>query len=84
MVLDYPVVICNSFAQVYAADFAGERETSLVSDNFQLEVQYAFVEASGATHDELFFIDLVEYDQLPGFIEAISKDASLAGFFAQS
>jgi hypothetical protein len=83
VVLDYPIVVCNSFAQVYAADFAGQRETDLVSENFQLEVQYAYSDGSGAAHDELFIIDLVEFDQLAQFVELISKDAALAGFFAE-
>ncbi len=80
--LDYPVVVCSSFSQLYAADFAGTKETSLVQDNFQLEVHYAYVEASGQSRDELFLLDIVEYEQLPQFVSAVDEDGNVAGFFA--
>ncbi|MDK2743353.1 MAG: hypothetical protein NDI90_10585 [Nitrospira sp. BO4] len=83
VVLDFPVVVCSSFSQLYAADFVGTQETSLIRDNFQLEVQYAYVEASGKSRDELFLLDIVEYEQLPQFSNAIDEDAHVAGFFAR-
>jgi hypothetical protein len=82
LVLDFPVVVCSSFSQMYAEDFAGRHQVSLVLDNFQLEVQYAYVEASGGSHDELFLLDIVEYDRLPKFVAAVAEDAEIAGIFA--
>jgi hypothetical protein len=81
--LDFPVVVCNSFSQLYAADFAGAKETHLVSDNFQLEVQYAYVDGSSQSQDELFLLDVVEYEQLSKFVKAVDEDAHVAGFFAR-
>ena len=81
--LDYPVVVCNSFAQLYAADFSGEHETALVCEEFQLDVQYAYVDASGRSHDEYFLLDIVEYDRLSNFVNALSVDAVVAGSFAR-
>lgn len=83
VVLNFPVVVCSSFTELYEADFAGTRESRLVGDNFQLEVQYAYVETSGQTRDELFLLDIVEYDRLPQFVTALAEDASAAGFFAR-
>lgn len=83
VVLDFPVVVCSSFSQLYAADFAGSTDTTLVRDNFQLEVQYAYVEPSGQIRDELFLLDMVEYDQLSQFVKAVEEDAHVAGFFAR-
>lgn len=83
LVLDFPVVVCSSFSQLYAADFAGMHETSLVRENFQLEVQYAYVDASARSRDELFLLDIVEYGQLPEFVTAVAEDAHLAGLFAR-
>lgn len=83
VVLDFPVVVCSSFSQLYAADFTGTQETCLVGDNFQLEVQYAYVERSGQSHDELFLLDVVEYERLPQFVNVVYEDARLAGFFAR-
>jgi len=83
VVLNFPVVVCSSFSQLYAADFAGTQETGLVSDNFNLEVQYAYVEASGQSRNELFLLDVVEYERLPQFVKALDEDAHVAGFFAR-
>lgn len=80
--LDFPVVVCSSFSQVYAADFTGSTETTLVQDNFQLEVQYAYVDSGGRSRNELFILDIVEYDRLPLLVKAVGEDATIAGFFA--
>lgn len=82
LVLDFPVVVCSSFSQLYAADFAGMDAPRLVDDSFQLEVQYAYVEASGQSNDELFLLDVVEYDRLTQFVQAVELDAQVAGFLA--
>lgn len=82
-VLDFPVVVCSSFANLYAADFDGQHEPSNIRDNFQLEVQYAYVGTSGTPRDEFFLLDFVEYDRLPQFVQLIQKDAQIAGYFAR-
>lgn len=81
--LDFPVIVCNSFAQLYCADFAGQREAEVIKDNFQLEVQYAYIDSGGNSRDELFLIDVVEYDKLAQFVASLAEDANLAGFFAE-
>lgn len=76
--LEFPIVVCSSFKNVYAADFLGQSPTTPVSENFQLEVRYAYGEASGAQKNEYFLIDLVSYDILSNFVEAIEKDVDAA------
>jgi hypothetical protein len=83
-VLNFPVIVCSAFQTVYAADFDGKSETSKVDDNFQLEVQYAYVESSGQPRDEFFILDLVAFDKLPSFAASIQKDAELSAFFLSS
>ena len=82
VVLNFPVVVCSSFSQVYAADFAGAQPTTQITDSFQLEVQYAFADATGQSRDELFLLDFVEFDKLPDLIKSISEDAEIAAYFA--
>jgi len=81
-ILDFPVVVCNSFANIYASDFDGLQEPSGVRDNFQLEVQYAYVAPSGQARDEMFLLDFVEYERLGQFVAALKEDAEVAGLFA--
>lgn len=81
LVLDFPVIVCNSFERVYAADFGGADATTVVSENFQLEVEYAYIDAAGGSRDELFVVDVVEYEKLSSFVSLIDNDALLAGEF---
>jgi len=79
-VMDFPVVICSSFTEVYMADFDGVDTTEKIRDNFQLEVQYAFVDRAGQPRNELFLIDFVDFDRLPAFADALEQDASAARY----
>lgn len=81
--LDFPVIVCNSFAQLYSADFAGQCLTEQTKENFHLEVEYAYIDPNGGSRDELFLIDVVEYDQLAQFVLKLEEDANVAGFFAE-
>jgi hypothetical protein len=80
--LDFPVVVCNSFEQVYQADFQEAQEPAALADNFQLEVQYAYEEPSGHLLNELFVIDFVEYGKLAQFSALLENDAAAMGFLA--
>lgn len=80
--LDFPVVVCSSFANLYAADFDGQREPIEIQENFQLEVEYAYVTPAGHAAEELFLLDFVEYERLPIFAAALLEDAQVAGFLA--
>lgn len=80
--LDFPIVVCSSFSSLFSADFDGKQESSEIRDNFQLEVEYAYVTPSGQAADELFLLDFVEYDKLGIFAAALEEDAYLAGFFS--
>lgn len=81
-VLDFPIVVCSSFENLYSADLDGQHEPAAIRENFQLEVQYAYVAPAGIARDEMFLLDFVEYEKLGPFIAGIKKDAELAGFFA--
>lgn len=80
--LDFPVVVCSSFSNLYAADFDGQSEPIKIQQNFQLEVEYAYVISAGHAAEELFVLDFVEYDRLPAFAAALLEDAQVAGFLA--
>jgi len=82
VVLDFPVVVCSSFAQMYAVDFLSESDPSLIEENFQLEVQYAFMDRARTEQNSLFFLDFVEFSQLSEFRDAVGESAKAAAFFA--
>ena len=81
-ILDFPVVVCSSFDEVYAADFDGQHPIERIRDNFQLEVQYAYLNQTNQPRNELFLLDFVEFARLAAFVSSIDEDARLAAFFA--
>ena len=81
-VLEFPVVICSSFKELYEVDFYADSEPSPIKDNFQLEVRYAYIDRNNSQRDEHFLLDFVEIGQIESFITAIQHDAELAVFFA--
>lgn len=76
--LNYPVVVCNSFAQLYEVDFLAESEPTAIQENFQLEVQYAYHDRGGNQRNEYFLLDFVEFDQLAELQADIDEDAAAA------
>lgn len=80
--LEFPVVVCSSFDKMYSTDFDQHSSARGVSENFQLEVRYAYADKVGHQRDEYFLLDFVAFDQLPRFLEQIGKDAEAAAMLA--
>lgn len=83
VLLEFPVVVCSSFAQIYGVDFFSDSTPELLTDNFQLEVRYAYVDRGGAARDDYFLLDFVEFQKLGSFVAAVDQDATTAAFFAE-
>lgn len=81
-VIEFPVVVCSSFDQIYSVDFYTESQPELIKDNFQLEVRYAYIDRHNNQRDDFFLLDFVEFNQLNQFADAIDEDAKVAAFFA--
>lgn len=77
--LEYPVIVCNSFERMYSTDFLNESDPRPVRDNFELEVQYAYHTRRGNQRDDYFLVDVVELPQLDDFLAFIKSDADNAG-----
>lgn len=77
--LEFPVIVCSSFDTTFRVDFDNElTEPAKVAENFQLEIRYAYVDRNSAHREEYFFLDVVEFDLLPGLMSAIETDAKAA------
>ncbi|MCG7932135.1 MAG: hypothetical protein N0E44_19055 [Candidatus Thiodiazotropha lotti] len=74
-VMEFPVVVCSSFEKMFSVDFYSESAPTRIENNFQFEVDYAFIEKSGNQRTNYFLLDFVEFDQLSKYFEGISKDA---------
>lgn len=83
VVLEFPIVVCSSFASLFSVDFYTESQPEPISDNFQLEVRYAYLDRENNRRNDYFLLDFVEFDRLNDFAEAIAEDANVAAFFAR-
>jgi hypothetical protein len=81
--LEYPVVVCSSFSQLYAVEFLEESPAKEMEKNFQIEVQHAYLDRSGNQRDDYFLLDVVEFDQLAVYEKAVSKGAEAAAYLAR-
>lgn len=76
--LEFPVVVCSSFDNLFAVDFDAETEPQPITQIFQLEVRYAYIDRNGRMRDEYFLLDFVEFKQLDQFAEWINEDVEVA------
>lgn len=81
--VNYPVIICNDFNNLYRVDIGSSDKPVTINDNFQLEVNYAYLDLSKKHSNEYFLIDIVSYDKIDTFLEDLQKDVNIVGFFLQ-
>jgi hypothetical protein len=66
--LCYPLIVVDAFDNLRQINFADSQKMTPVADNFQLEVNYAYVDHARSPRDEYFLIDVVSIDRLAAFL----------------
>jgi len=79
--VNYPVIVCNSFENLYRVEIDTDADPSNITENFQLEVNYAYMTSNGSNVNEYFLIDILNFDLFDNFLEKIGSDARLVSFF---
>jgi hypothetical protein len=72
--LIYPVIICNNFDNFYGVNIGSDDEPFNVTSNFQLEVNYAYLNPSRVNINEYFLIDIINNENLEDFLSALQSD----------
>lgn len=80
--LNFPVVVCSDFSKLFRTDFFQSTEPSIITDNFQLEAQFAYADTLNSVKDDYFLIDFVAYDKLQLFCEKIVRDAEVSAYLS--
>jgi hypothetical protein len=80
--LHYPVIICNSFENLFGVMMDTEDDPYSLESNFVMEVNYAHPTSTGSGMDEYFLLDVVDFTQMDEFLAVVEKDAGIAGSFA--
>lgn len=82
--VNYPIIVCNSFENLYRVEIDADADPSNIAENFQLEVNYAYITSNGSNVNEYFLIDILNFDLFDNFWEKIENDARLVSFFLKS
>lgn len=75
--VEMPVIVCNSFAEFYCVDMDNPGIPNPITENFQLEVNYAYIDHKGTRRTEYFLVDVVAFDQLGQYFETLDEDAAI-------
>lgn len=76
--VSYPVIVCNSFDKFRRASMSDHTAPlEAISEPFQLEVNYAYLDHEKRPRNEFFLIDVISIEQIEGYIKRIeSKDVT--------
>lgn len=77
---EFPVIVCSSFDKIYSVPFNDSgAEPELITDNFQLEIRYAYFDLNKNVHSKYFLIDIVEFNKLENFVRLLDIEEDAAG-----
>ena len=79
-ILEYPVVVCNTFDRLFSVNFEDDSQAEPIQENFQLEVRYAYVDRHERQRNDYFLLDFVSFDKLADFGQAIDSGAKAAAY----
>ena len=72
--IEMPVILCNSFADFHRVDMEDLGDPKPIDANFQLEVNYAYIDQNKSHKTEYFLIDIVAFDKLDDFLDVLEDD----------
>jgi hypothetical protein len=72
--IEMPVILCNSFEKFHRVDMADSRESKTIQENFQLEVNYAYIDHNKNNQNEFFLIDVIDFNKIDDFLNQLESD----------
>lgn len=71
----HPVIICNSFENLFKVDYASQTDLAPITDSyFQLEVNYFHRLADGRKVSEYFLIDIVDFSKIDNYLAVLDTN----------
>lgn len=71
--VSYPLIVVNSFDTFHSTTMGGDGATTQITEPFQLEVNYAYVDKERNSQNEYFLVDVVSLDKLTEFLTSIEN-----------
>lgn len=81
--VNYPVIICNSFENLYRAPFDTDADPLNITEDFLLEVNYAYMTSDGTNKNEYFLIDILNFNFLDSFLGIIEDEVRSFDLFVE-
>lgn len=72
--VEMPVILCNSFADFYRVEMESPNTPRGIDENFQLEVNYAYLDFHGNRRSEYFLLDVVDFEKLDSYLDVLEAD----------
>lgn len=72
--IEMPVILCNSFDDFYRVEMESPSVPKSIVENFQLEVNYAYLDFNRDPKNEYFLLDVVDYNRLNDYLEVLESD----------
>jgi hypothetical protein len=76
-----PVILCNSFDDFYRVEMDDPGEPKSIYDNFQLEVNYAYLDDQKNNRAEYFLIDMVDFNKVDDFLGILETEKDVMSQF---
>ncbi len=74
--LNYPLIVCNSFQNLFGIDVLAGDEPFNIPNNFHLEVNYAYLNNVGGNQSavsEYFLVDVIDFRKFDDFITLLKE-----------
>lgn len=72
--IEMPVILCNSFENFYRVEMTDSNDSQPICDNFQLEVNYAYIDQDKKNRNEFFLIDIIDFNNINDFLNQLDSD----------
>lgn len=74
----YPLIVVNSFNNFHATEMNGDGTAKPITEPFQIEVNYAYMDKERNGHNEYFLIDVVSLNKLSEFLTSTVEKLDVA------
>ncbi|MFH0829391.1 MAG: hypothetical protein V1907_04425 [Candidatus Kerfeldbacteria bacterium] len=70
--LNYPVIVCDGYQKCFKVD-TDKTEIEQITDVFQAEINYAFIDVDNNKKNEFFIVDIVSFEKLKQYLDALNE-----------
>lgn len=81
--INYPVLICSDFKEFYETSVAKPGAPTPIQRNFQLELNYAYLNRHAAATRDYFLLDVVDFTNIDAFITSLDREMAAVTYMLE-